>query len=76
MVRFTKAWWAQVADRALRTAAQSAIGAMAGCAAIHEVNAGMVLSTVALATLMSLLMSLAGLPDPEQKKETPDEIEG
>lgn len=65
MERFTKAWFKQVVDRAIRTAAQSAIGALAGCAAIHQVNGLMVLSTVALATLLSVLMSLAGLPEPE-----------
>lgn len=52
------------AIRALRTFAQAAIGAIGSTALISEVNWPVVLSTAGLATIVSLLTSIAtGLPE-------------
>lgn len=52
------------AIRAIRTFAQAAIGAIGSTALISEVNWPVVLSTAGLATILSLLTSVAtGLPE-------------
>ena len=60
---FTKKWWAASLVRALRTVAQTAIATIGTAAMISEVNWIMVASTAGLAGVLSLLMSLAGLPE-------------
>lgn len=53
--------------RALRTAAQSAIAAIGATALFTEVDWEIVLSTTGLATLLSLLNSVAtGLPEADE----------
>lgn len=50
--------------RAVRTFAQAAIGAIGSTALLSEVNWPVVLSTAGLATIVSLLTSIAtGLPE-------------
>lgn len=50
--------------RAVRTFAQAAIGAIGSTALLSEVNWPVVLSTAVLATIVSLLTSIAtGLPE-------------
>ncbi|MBR2177919.1 MAG: hypothetical protein IJ921_02140 [Paludibacteraceae bacterium] len=67
-MRFTKEWLKAAGIRALRTVAQAAIAAIGTSAALHEVNWLMVASTSLLAGVLSMLTSLAGLP--EVKDET------
>ena len=56
--------WAQAAAvRAIRTAAQAAIGAIGAATVIGAVDWRVVASTAALAAVLSLLMSVAGLPE-------------
>lgn len=56
-------WWAGMAERALKTAAQTTLAAIGTATMLHEVPWQAVASTVALATLASVLTSLA---DPDR----------
>jgi len=56
-------WWKAAGVRALKTFCQTAIAMLTGSLFIHEVNWLMVLSASALAGVLSLLTSLAGLPE-------------
>ena len=56
--------WAKAAGiRALKTVAQAAIAAIGSTAVFTEVNWAVVGSTALLAGVLSLLMSIAGLPE-------------
>ena len=61
----TARWWAAAGIRALRTLAQAAIAAIGTAAMINEVNWIVVASTAVLSGILSLLTSLAGLPELE-----------
>lgn len=64
---FTKAWFIAAGIRAIRTVAQSAIATIGSSAAMGEVNWKLVLSASVLAGILSLLTSVAGLPEvPEE----------
>ena len=63
----TKAWWKAAGIRALKTFAQAMIGSIAVGAAIAEVQWGYILSVSLVAALLSLLTSIAGLPEVEEK---------
>lgn len=67
MEKLTNAeFWKAALTRAIRTAAQTAIAAIGTSAIISEVNWATVLSTTALATILSFLTSVAtGLPEVE-----------
>lgn len=67
----SKAWWRAAGIRAIKTVAQAALGAIGTAALIGEVNWIAVASAAALAGVLSLLMSLAGLPEVKS-----DESEG
>lgn len=58
-----KRWWKAAGIRALKTVAQAALGAIGTAALIGEVNWIAVASAAAMAGVLSLLMSLAGLPE-------------
>lgn len=62
-MRDWKAWWRAAGIRALRTCAQTALATIGTAAMISEVNWVVVASTAGLAGILSLLMSLAGLPE-------------
>lgn len=61
-----KTWFHAAGIRALKTAAQTAVASVGTAAVFDEVNWLMVLSASALAGVLSLLTSLAGLPEVEQ----------
>lgn len=59
----TKEWWCAAGIRALKTVCQSALGVLSGCVLFSEVNWAVVGSTALLSGILSLLTSLAGLPE-------------
>ena len=60
---FTKEWFAAAGVRALKTVAQTAVASIGVTVMIHEVDWLVVGSTAALAGVLSLLTSIAGLPE-------------
>ena len=66
-----KKWWKAAGVRAVKTFAQAAIAAIGTTAMISEVNWPIVFSTAGLAAVLSLLTSIAGLP--ELKDENKEE---
>ena len=59
----TKTWLKAALIRALRTVAQTAAATVGTSAILAEVNWPVVLSAAALAGLLSILTSAAGLPE-------------
>ena len=64
---FTKEWLAAALTRALRTCAQTAIATIGTAALISEVNWIAVVSASALAGVLSVLTSVAGLPEVKEE---------
>ena len=62
-------WFRAAGVRALKTVAQSAVAAIGTAAVLGGVDWKTVLSTAALAGLLSLLTSVAGLPELSEKSE-------
>ena len=60
-----KEWWAAAGVRALKTVAQTAIATIGTTALLHDVNWLIVGSASALAGVLSILTSIAGLPEVE-----------
>lgn len=62
-----KKWWKAAAIRCVKTMAQSAIGVIGASMVISEVDWIVVISAAGLAGILSLLTSVAGLPEvPEE----------
>ena len=60
---FTMKWAKAAAVRAIKTVAQAAVAAIGSSAALGDVNWPLVASTAALSGVLSLLTSVAGLPE-------------
>ena len=58
-----KAWWKAAGIRAIKTVAQTAVATIGSSAIISEVNWPVVASASVLAGILSLLTSVAGLPE-------------
>ncbi len=63
---FNRNWWKAALIRALKTFCQTAVATVGTAAFLLEVHWTAVLSAAALAALLSLLTSLAGLPEVEE----------
>ena len=59
-------WWKAAGIRAIKTLAQTAIATIGTSAVLSEVNWLAVASASALAAVLSILTSLAGLPEVER----------
>ena len=62
-----KTWAKAAAVRAIKTVAQTAVGVIGAGALITEVNWPTVVSSAALAGIVSLLTSVAGLPEVKEE---------
>ena len=63
-----KLWFRCAGMRAIRTVAQTAVATIGTSAMLGDVNWLAVVSAAALAGILSLLTSVAGLPEVEQKE--------
>lgn len=68
-MRNWKEWAKKAGIRAIKTVAQTAVATIGTSAAIGDVNWIMVLSASALAGVLSLLTSVAGIPEEEKSVE-------
>lgn len=64
-----KKWFKAASVRALKTMAQSAVAVMSTSAVISEVNWKMVISAAVLSAVLSMLTSVAGLPEVKEDEE-------
>ena len=65
----TRKWFKAAGVRAIKTVAQTAVATIGTSAIMSEVNWVMVASASALAGILSLLTSVAGLPEVNDKEE-------
>ena len=66
---FTKEWFKAAAVRAIKTVAQTAVATIGTAVVMSEVNWVMVASASVLAGVLSLLTSVAGLPEVPEVEE-------
>ena len=60
-------WWKAAGIRAIKTVAQTAVATIGTSAILSEVNWLIVASASALAGILSLLTSIAGLPEVKEE---------
>lgn len=63
----SKTWLKAAAVRAVKTVAQTAVAMIGTCVVISDVNWVMVVSASALSGVLSLLTSIAGLPEVKEE---------
>lgn len=63
----SKEWWIAAGIRAVKTLAQTAVATIGSAIALSSVDWKLVLSASILSGLLSLLTSVAGLPEVEEK---------
>lgn len=62
-----KLWWKAAWVRAIKTMAQTAVATIGAAAVLSDVNWVMAVSAAVLAGVLSLLTSVAGLPEVKQE---------
>lgn len=62
-------WLKAAGIRAVKTAAEAALGSIGGTAVVYGVDWKVVAGTVVLSVITSLLISMKGLPEVEVKEE-------
>lgn len=65
-----KLWWKAAGVRAIKTMAQTAVATIGAAAVLSDVNWVMAVSAAVLAGALSLLTSVAGLPEVKQEVST------
>lgn len=68
-MRDWRKWWKAAGVRAIKTVAQTAVATIGTSAMISEVDWLMVGSAALLAGVLSLLTSVAGLPEEQQEAQ-------
>ena len=63
----TKQWWKAAGIRALKTVAQTAVALLGVGTVLSDIDWIQVVSAAALAGILSMLTSLAGLPEVDSK---------
>ena len=71
---FNPEWWKAAGIRALKTVCQTAVAGIATATVLEEVNWVGVVSSAVLAGILSILTSLAGIPEVSVELEM-DELE-
>ena len=61
----SKAWWKAAGIRAVKTMAQTSVAIIGTCTVMGDVNWAMVASASALSGIISILTSVAGIPEVE-----------
>lgn len=65
----SKKWWTAAGTRAIKTIAQTAIASIGTAAIVSQVDWKVAISASILAGALSLLTSLAGLPEVNKEEE-------
>lgn len=65
-----KLWWKAAGVRAIKTMAQTAVATIGAAAVLSDVNWVMAVSAAVLSGVLSLLTSVAGLPEVKQEVST------
>lgn len=63
-----KEWWTAAGTRAIKTIAQTAVASIGTAAVLSQVDWKVAVSASVLAGVLSLLTSLAGLPEVDKKE--------
>ena len=66
---WSKDWWEAAGTRAIKTFAQTFVGSVAVGMAISDINWLTVASIAAVASVLSLMTSIAGLPEVKEENE-------
>ena len=74
MIKNWKNWFKAAGIRAIKTIAQTAIATIGTSAVMGDVNWVMVASASALAGILSMLTSVAGLPEVNEGDDTNEDL--